>query len=156
MRKIDLNCDLGESFGTYKLGDDAQVLSSITSANVACSWHAGDPVVMQRTVELCAQKGVSIGAHPGYPDLMGFGRRNMVITPDEARAYVKYQIGALRAFCDGEGVPLVHVKPHGALYNAMAKDEKLARGVCQGVLDCGKELILYALAGSRGAHISDE
>ena len=98
MYKVDLNSDIGESFGTYKLGLDHEVMEHITSANIACGWHAGDPIVMEGTVEIALQKGVAIGAHPGFPDLMGFGRREMVLSPGEAKAYVKYQIGALWAF----------------------------------------------------------
>lgn len=148
MSHVDLNCDLGESFATYTLGMDADVIPHITSANVACGWHGGDPLVMQKTVALCKQHGVAVGAHPSYPDLLGFGRRNMVITADEARAYIKYQVGALQAFCRAEGLELQHVKPHGALYNAMARDPALAEAVCRGIRDCGSELIVMALAGS--------
>ena len=114
---IDLNSDLGESFGAYTMGMDEEVLQYVTSANIACGWHAGDPMVMKRTVELCQQKGVAIGAHPGYPDLMGFGRRNMTVQPEEAKAYMIYQVGALQAFCDVHGLSLQHMKLHGAFYN---------------------------------------
>ena len=148
MSRIDLNCDLGESFATYTLGMDADVIPHITSANVACGWHGGDPLVMQKTVALCRQYGVAVGAHPSYPDLLGFGRRNMSVTADEARAYIKYQVGALMAFCRAEGLELQHVKPHGALYNAMGRDPALAEAVCKGIRDCGKNLIVMALAGS--------
>jgi len=122
MPHIDLNCDLGESFGAYTIGMDEKVIPFITSANVACGFHAGDPLVMQRTVALCKQSGAAVGAHPGFPDLQGFGRRQMKLTPAEAKACVQYQIGALKAFCDAAGVPLHHVKPHGALYNMAGKD----------------------------------
>ena len=148
MPRTDLNCGLGESFATYTLGMDADVIPHITSANVACGWHGGDPLVMQKTVSLCRQSGVAVGAHPSYPDLLGFGRRNMSITADEARAYIKYHVGALMAFCRAEGLELQHVKPHGALYNAMGRDPALAEAVCQGIRDCGKNLIVMALAGS--------
>lgn len=121
MPHIDLNCDLGESFGAYTIGMDEKVIPFITSANVACGFHAGDPLVMQRTVALCKQSGAAVGAHPGFPDLQGFGRRQMKLTPAEAKACVQYQIGALKAFCDAAGVPLHHVKPHGALYNMAGK-----------------------------------
>ena len=127
---------------------DADVIPHITSANVACGWHGGDPLVMQKTVALCRQYGVAVGAHPSYPDLLGFGRRNMSVTADEARAYIKYQVGALMAFCRAEGLELQHVKPHGALYNAMGRDPALAEAVCKGIRDCGKNLIVMALAGS--------
>ena len=120
MPSIDLNCDLGESFGAYTIDMDAEILSYITSANIACGFHAGDPSVMQKSVLLCKEYGVQVGAHPGLPDLQGFGRRKMAISPAEAEADVMYQIGALKAFCEAAGVPLHHVKPHGALYNMAA------------------------------------
>ena len=122
MPSIDLNCDLGESFGAYTIGMDAEILPYVTSANIACGFHAGDPSVMQKSVLLCKKYGVQVGAHPGLPDLQGFGRRSMAISPAEAEADVMYQIGALKAFCDAAGVPLHHVKPHGALYNMAAKN----------------------------------
>lgn len=122
MPSIDLNCDLGESFGAYTIGMDAEILPYVTSANIACGFHAGDPSVMQKSVLLCKKYGVQVGAHPGLPDLQGFGRRRMAISPAEAEADVMYQIGALKAFCDAAGVPLHHVKPHGALYNMAASD----------------------------------
>lgn len=148
MLKVDLNCDLGESFGRYTLGMDAEVLPVISSANVACGFHASDPVVMENTVRLAKAAGVAIGAHPGYPDLMGFGRRNMLITPQEARAYTLYQIGALDAFLRAAGAAMQHVKPHGAFYNMAAKDCELARAICQGVHDYDPDLILLGLSGS--------
>lgn len=127
MPSIDLNCDLGESFGAYTIGMDAEILPYVTSANIACGFHAGDPSVMQKSVLLCKKYGVQVGAHPGLPDLQGFGRRRMAIFPAEAEADVMYQIGALKAFCDAAGVPLHHVKPHGALYNMAARDPVLGR-----------------------------
>jgi len=148
MNKVDLNADLGESFGAYTIGMDEEVLKYITSANIACGFHAGDPVVMQKTVELAVKNGTAVGAHPGYPDLQGFGRRNMVISAEEAKAYIKYQIGALNAFAASCGVKLQHVKPHGAFYNAAAKDSKLAEAICQGIYEVNPELILLGLAGS--------
>lgn len=123
MPHIDLNCDLGESFGAYTIGMDEKVIPFITSANVACGFHAGDPLVMQRTVALCKQSGAAVGAHPGFPDLQGFGRRQMKLTPAEAKACVQYQIGALKAFCDAAGVPLHHVKPPGAVLLALSGSE---------------------------------
>ncbi len=114
---IDLNSDLGESFGNYTLGIDSEVLNHVTSANVACGWHAGDPLIMETTVKMCKEKGVAVGAHPGYPDLMGFGRRKMAVSPDEARAYMIYQLGALQGFCNQYDVELQHMKLHGAFYN---------------------------------------
>ena len=110
---IDLNSDLGDSFGNYTLGMDSEVLNHVTSANVACGWHAGDPLIMDATVRMCKEKGVAVGAHPGYPDLMGFGRRSMAVNPGEAKAYMIYQLGALQAFCDSYGVTLQHMKLHG-------------------------------------------
>lgn len=149
MRSVDLNCDLGESFGAYKLGLDEQVIRHISSANVACGFHAGDANVMQKTVRLAKEAGVSIGAHPGLPDLQGFGRRNMDITPEEAKAATLYQIGALAAFCKAEGVQLHHVKPHGALYNMAGKDYALATAICEAVQSFDPELVLLGLSGSQ-------
>ncbi len=151
MYKVDLNSDLGESFGAYTIGMDAEVLSYITSANVACGFHAGDPLVMEKTVKLAAERGTAVGAHPGYPDLMGFGRRNMKVKPEEAKAYIKYQVGALLGFTRAQGIKLQHVKPHGAFYNMAAVDEKLATAICQGIYEVDPSLILLGLAGS--AHI---
>ncbi|MDO4344303.1 MAG: 5-oxoprolinase subunit PxpA [Eubacteriales bacterium] len=148
MISIDLNCDLGESFGAYKIGMDEQVVPNITSANIACGFHAGDPLVMKKTVALCKKYGVGIGAHPGYPDLRGFGRRNMSLPYAEVEADIIYQVGALKAFCDGEGVPLIHVKPHGALYNMAGKDYDLAMAICRGILAVDKSLKILALSGS--------
>ncbi len=145
---IDLNCDLGESFGRYTLGSDADIMPFITSANIACGFHAGDPVVMQSTLRLARQHGVAVGAHPGWPDLQGFGRREMTVSPDEVEALVLYQIGALAAFARAEGAPLTHVKPHGALYNQAARDRALADSVARAVRRFSRELILVGLAGS--------
>ena len=145
MPHIDLNCDLGESFGAYTIGMDEKVIPFITSANVACGFHAGDPLVMQRTVALCKQSGAAVGAHPGFPDLQGFGRRQMKLTPAEAKACVQYQIGALKAFCDAAGVPLHHVKPHGALYNMAGKDRALADAICAAVKESAPGAVLLAL-----------
>lgn len=122
--KVDLNADLGESFGRYRLGLDEEVMKYITSANVATGWHAGDPLVMRKTVKLAKENGVAVGAHPGYPDLLGFGRRYMKLTYDEARNYILYQVGALYAFVRAEGIELQHVKPHGALYNALVEGRR--------------------------------
>jgi len=149
MGKVDLNCDLGESFGAYTIGNDSEILKYITSANVACGFHASDPMVMAETVKMCKEKGVNIGAHPGFPDLVGFGRRQMKISPAEAKADVMYQIGALNAFCIAEGVKLHHVKPHGALYNMAGKDYELAKAICQGIKELDDSLLIYVLAGSQ-------
>ena len=148
MPSIDLNCDLGESFGAYTIGMDAEILPYVTSANIACGVHAGDPSVMQKCVLLCKKYGVQVGAHPGLPDLQGFGRRRMAISPAEAEADVMYQIGALKAFCDAAGVPLHHVKPHGALYNMAARDPVLAAAICRAVQAAAPGAVLLALSGS--------
>lgn len=147
MYRIDLNCDLGESFGNYKIGMDEQVIPLITSANVACGYHASDPLVMDQTIGRAKEAGIGIGAHPGFPDLMGFGRRNMNVSPAEARAYVTYQLGALGAFCKRHGVSMQHVKPHGALYNMAAKDPKLAKAICEAIREYDENLIVMALSG---------
>ena len=148
MPSIDLNCDLGESFGAYTIGMDAQVIPYVTSANVACGFHAGDAVVMERTVALCKASGAAVGAHPGLPDLQGFGRRVMKISPAEAGAFVTYQVGALKAFCDAAGVPLHHVKPHGALYNMAGRDRELADAIARAVQSAAPGAVLLALSGS--------
>ncbi|HSD49963.1 MAG TPA: 5-oxoprolinase subunit PxpA, partial [Candidatus Methylomirabilis sp.] len=145
---IDLNSDMGESYGAYTMGADDEVLRWVTSANVACGWHGGDPSVMRRTVERAKALGVTVGAHPSYPDLLGFGRRVMQITRQEARDYMLYQIGALRAFAEALEVRLQHVKPHGAIYNAAVKDRELSLGIAEGVADAGGNLILVGLPGS--------
>ena len=148
MKRVDLNCDLGESFGNYTCGLDAEVIPHISSANVACGFHASDPLVMMKTVALAKQHGVSVGAHPGYPDLVGFGRRNMTVSQAELKAMIQYQIGALQAFCKAQGVVLQHVKPHGAMYNMAAKDRKLADAICEAIGEVDSSLILLGLSGS--------
>ena len=148
-KKVDLNSDLGESFGLYKIGNDENVLKYVTSANIACGMHAGDPVVMSKTVKMATENGVGIGAHPGYPDLQGFGRRNMNLTPEEITAFVVYQVGALQTFAKSEGQKLQHVKAHGALYNMAAKDIKIARAIAEGIKLVDPNLIFMALAGSK-------
>jgi len=148
MPRIDLNSDLGESFGAWKMGMDREVLAHVSSANVACGFHAGDPVTMVKTVMAAREAGVAVGAHPGYPDLVGFGRRNMACSPDEAYADCLVQIGSLIAVCRGSGVRLQHVKPHGALYNQAAKSEPLAEAIACAVKDAGEGLILLGLANS--------
>ncbi|GLH62269.1 5-oxoprolinase subunit PxpA [Parageobacillus sp. G301] len=146
--RVDLNCDFGESFGIYRLGEEKEILQYVTSVNVACGFHAGDPLVMRKTVQMALEQKVAIGAHPGFPDLLGFGRRNMAVTSEEAYAYVVYQIGALAAFVKAEGGKMSHVKPHGALYNMAAKDTALAEAIAKAVYDVDPTLILYGLAGS--------
>ena len=150
MKSIDLNCDMGESFGAYTLGMDEAVIRHITSANVACGWHAGDPLVMDRTVKLAVDHGVGVGAHPGYPDLNGFGRRSMDCAPEEIRNYVTYQIGALQAFCRVHGTRLRHVKPHGALYLTAVVNEDVAQAVAEAIVGVDSDLKYVALAGAKG------
>jgi UPF0271 protein len=154
--KVDLNCDLGESFGRYSLGDDAAIMPFITSANIACGFHAGDSLTMQATVRLAKQHGVAVGAHPGWPDLQGFGRREMSLSPEETEALVLYQIGALAAFAKAEGVELRHVKPHGALYNQSARERRLAEAVARAVKRFSRELVLVGLAGSSSVEAARE
>jgi len=145
---VDINSDMGEGFGVWEMGNDAELLDFISSTNIACGWHAGDPARMKQLVELAAEKGVLIGAHPGLPDLVGFGRREMTITEEDAYHYVLYQASALQGFARAAGATLHHVKPHGALYNQAVKDIKLARGIARAVKDLGGEVVLYGLAGS--------
>ncbi|HZK65947.1 MAG TPA: LamB/YcsF family protein, partial [Chloroflexota bacterium] len=130
--RVDINCDMGESFGVYSLGADEQMMKYITAANIACGWHAGDPSVMDKTVKLAVQHGVQIGSHPGFPDLMGFGRRTMSATPQEIEEYVLYQTGALYAFAKANGAELRHVKSHGALGNMAFVDLEIARAIARG------------------------
>jgi len=146
--KIDLNCDMGESFGRYTLGNDEAIMPFISSANIACGLHAGDPLVMRQTMRLAKQYGVVVGAHPGWPDLQGFGRREMSLPSDAVEALVLYQIGALYAIARAEGVELHHVKPHGALYNQAAQDKALASALARAVKRFSVDLILVGLAGS--------
>ncbi|MGG3449311.1 LamB/YcsF family protein [Domibacillus aminovorans] len=148
MFKVDLNCDLGESYGRYTLSEQQEILKYVTSANIACGFHAGDPSVMRETVKLAIENNVKIGAHPGLPDLNGFGRREMKITPQEAYDMVVYQIGALQGFLSTCNETMQHVKPHGALYNMSAKDTKLAEAIAQAVYDVSPSLVLFGLAGS--------
>ncbi len=143
--EVDLHCDMGESLGIYTIGNDREMMTHVTSISVGCGFHGGDPHVMRETVALARQHGVAVGAHPGYPDLMGFGRRKMAITPDEAKDYILYQVGALKAFCDAAGIALQHVKPHGEFYQMLWKDEALARGVLEAVQAIKPEPIFLAL-----------
>ena len=150
--RIDFNCDMGESFGAWTLGFDEAVIASITSANIACGFHAGDPQVMQQTVRLAEAHGVGIGAHPSFPDLQGFGRRTLAASPSEVRNDVLYQIGALTAFTSAKR--LQHVKPHGALYNAAVSGGELAQAICDAVLQADPQLILVVLAGAAVARVA--
>jgi UPF0271 protein len=146
---IDLNADMGEGFGVWSMGADADLLACVSSANIACGFHAGDPRVMERTVDLAVRAGVAIGAHPGFADLRGFGRRPVAADADEVEADVLYQVGALLAFARAHGTDLAHVKPHGALYNQAAGDDTLARAVARGVRRAGDRLVLVGLASSQ-------
>jgi UPF0271 protein len=145
---MDLNADLGESFGHWTLGDDERLVPHLTSANLACGFHAGDFRVMEATVALCRHAGVAVGAQPGYPDLIGFGRRPMPFAPDEVESLVRYQIGALEAFCRAAGVEMQHVKPHGALYNQAAVDPALAGAIARATARFSRSLLLFGLASS--------
>ncbi len=149
MYQIDLNCDLGESFGRYTLGLDEEVIPYISSANIACGYHASDPEIMEKTVAIARMNDVHVGAHTGFPDLLGFGRRDMKLSGGEARTYTMYQIGALEAFCRAAGVPLYHVKPHGAFYNMAAKDYELALAICEGMAAIDPKLVLLGLSNSQ-------
>ena len=156
MYVIDINCDMGESFGNYQLGADTEVLKYVTSANIACGFHAGDPATMKKTVRMALEKKVGIGAHPGFQDLVGFGRREMQVSPEEAYDLIVYQIGALEAFVRSEGGRLQHVKPHGALFNMAAVDSMLARAVAEAVYNVDSELILFGLSGSELVKAGEE
>ena len=145
---MDLNADLGESYGRWTLGDDERLVAHLSSANLACGFHAGDFRVMEATVALCRRAGVAVGAQPGYPDLLGFGRRPMPFEPDEVESLVRYQIGALEAFCRAAGVEMQHVKPHGALYNRAAADPALAVAIARATARFSRDLLLFGLAGS--------
>ena len=156
MFRVDLNSDLGESFGRYTIGMDDKIIPLITSANVACGYHASDPVVMNKTLAMAKRAGIRVGAHPGFPDLMGFGRRNLNVSPEEAKAYTLYQLGALDAFCRTNGLKMQHVKPHGALYNMAAKDYELSKAICEGIREFDPELIVLALSGGELAHAAKD
>lgn len=149
LMRLDLNADVGESFGAYKLGQDALLMPVITSANVACGFHAGDPGVMRETIALARQHGVAVGVHPGFPDLVGFGRREMRATEQEIEDLVVYQIGALAAVAASQGLRLQHVKPHGALYNMAVRDSALANAIARATAAVDPTLILFGLPGSQ-------
>ena len=148
MQTIDLNCDMGESFGAWKMGDDSALLHHVTSVNIACGFHAGDPTTIRNTITTAIQKNVAIGAHPGYPDLLGFGRRNMSIPPKEVYDLILYQVAALKGICESLGTRLHHVKPHGALYNQAAKSRELSGAIAKAVKDIDSSLIFYGGAGT--------
>jgi UPF0271 protein len=143
--EIDLHCDMGESFGIYRIGNDEEMMRHVTSISVGCGFHGGDPHVMRKTVALARHYGVAVGAHPGYPDLIGFGRRKIEVTPEEAKDYILYQAGALNAFCEAAGLKLQHVKPHGEFYQMLWRNEALARGVLEAIQEIKPEPILLAL-----------
>jgi UPF0271 protein len=147
MKKVDLNCDMGESFGAYIIGQDEGIMQTITSANIACGYHAGDPTVMVKTILMALENGVGIGAHPGYPDLVGFGRRSMQIPAQEVHSMVMYQVAALQGMAQALGGKLQHVKPHGALFNTASQDPDIAKAIAEAVYDVAPDAILFGLAG---------
>ena len=149
MPRVDLNSDLGESYGRYTIGCDERIIPLISSANVACGFHASDPVVMMETIKHMKAAGGAIGAHPGFPDLMGFGRRDMSLSYEEAKAYTLYQISAIAGMCKAQGMKLQHVKPHGAMYNMAGKDIELARAICEAIKEFDDEIIVLGLSGSK-------
>lgn len=146
--RVDLNADVGESFGAYAIGDDEELFRSITSASVAAGFHGGDPSVLRTTIRLARQHGVALGAHPGFPDLAGFGRRELHMTPAEAEDLVLYQVAAVAGVASAEGVRLQHVKPHGALYNMAARDRRLADAIVRAVFAFDRSLVVFGLPGS--------
>ena len=148
MYQVDVNSDMGESFSVYQIGRDAEVIQYVTSANVACGFHAGDPMVMDKTVKLAKQNGVAVGAHPGYPDRQGFGRRKMALSPQEIKNDMKYQIGALWAFVRSEGRKLQHVAPHGALGNLCQYDREVSRAICEAVCEIDPSVMIFYCAGA--------
>ncbi len=153
-RKVDINCDMGESFGRFTLGNDENVMPHISSANIACGYHAGDPSVMRATIRIAKKYGVGIGAHPGLPDMLGFGRREMKITPEDLKNYLIYQAGALRAFTIAENVRMQHVKPHGVLYQMVERDEALAEATVEAIQELDPELILLIENGTKAYEIA--
>lgn len=155
-KQVDLNSDLGESFGNYKLGMDEEILSYVSSANIACGFHAGDPLIMDKTVKTALEKGVALGAHPAYPDLMGFGRRKMDVSTQECKDYVLYQLGALSAFARAHGGKIQHLKPHGAMYNTASDNEELAKAIIEAVLAFDPEIILLCRALSPMAKLAEK
>jgi len=163
-KQIDLNCDGGESFGIFKIGNDEEMMKHVTSISIGCGFHGGDPHVMRKTVNLAKKYGVGVGAHPGYPDLIGFGRRRLEVTPEEAKDYILYQIGALKQFCEAAGVKLQHAKPHGQFYNMAWINEPLARAILDAIREIKPEPIFlalyntlpYQLAESMGMKVAGE
>lgn len=156
MFQVDLNSDMGESFGAYQIGDDKGIIQYVSSANIACGWHAGDPMVMDRVVKMAKDRGVAVGAHPGYPDLMGFGRRKMVLSSAEVKNYVKYQVGALWAFAHSYGLQMQHVAPHGAMGNICQYDEMVSRAICEAVYEIDPSIRIFYCAGAVLGKIAEE
>lgn len=154
--KVDINCDMGESFGLYELGNDEEMMKFITSANIACGFHAGDPHVMEKTIRLAKEYEVSVGAHPGFPDILGFGRRDLACTPQEIKDYVIYQVGALKEFAKIHELSLQHIKPHGALYMKAMEDEKIAKAMLEAISSISKEAIVFALNNSAVAYVGEK
>ncbi len=152
--QVDMNCDLGEGYGGFRVGNDAEIMPHITSANVACGFHAGDPMIMAQTVSLAKKFRVAVGVHPGYSDLLGFGRREMQLASEEVKNYTIYQIGSLQAFAKAAGINLQHVKPHGALYNLAAKDKETSEGIVGAVRAFDDRLIILASPGSVLARVA--
>lgn len=156
MFSIDLNSDMGESFGNYKIGNDEGIVQYVTAANLACGYHAGDPMVMDRVVKMAKDRGVAVGAHPGFPDLMGFGRRRMLLSYDEVKNYVLYQLGGLSAFTTAHGLKLHHVAPHGAMGNMCQDDEQISNAILDAVEAFDKDLIIYYCAGAVLGQIAED
>lgn len=156
MNFVDLNSDLGEGFGPYKMGNDEDILKIVSSVNLACGWHGGDPLIMEKTVSLAKKYGARVGAHPGFPDLLGFGRRRMDISLGEARAYVLYQLGALHAFARTQDLGLQHLKLHGAFYNMAAKDRDMAKVIIEAVRKFDENIYFLCLSGSEFAKVAKE
>ena len=154
--QLDINADMGESFGMYQMGNDAQFMEFVSSANVACGFHASDPTVMHRTVALAKEHGVSVGAHPGLPDLQGFGRREMKLTPEEIYDNTVYQVGALKAFCEAAGIRLHHVKPHGSLYGMACRQEEVAQAICQAIADIDRGLYFYIMKKGVAGRVGED
>ena len=152
---IKLNCDMGESFGAWKMGLDAEIMPLIDMSNIACGFHASDPVTMDRTVKIAVQNGVSIGAHPGYPDLVGFGRRDMKCSGEEIEKFVLYQIGALHAICKSNGTKIDYVKPHGALYNTMMRDIEVFKAIAKAIAKYDRNLKLMILSSSKNDELEN-
>ncbi len=148
MTAVDLNCDMGEGFGAWKMGNDAEMMGYVSSINVACGFHAGDASTIRKTIELAVKNGVAIGAHPSFPDLQGFGRREMSLSNEDIFDIVVYQVSAVKGICEVLGTNLNHVKPHGALYNQAAKDSRVARAIANAVCAVDRDLMFYGLSGS--------